>query len=43
MRTIQEHGFPYLIIGVGLGLLAGFWAPRAEKMRGELAAARMKG
>jgi gas vesicle protein len=38
MRAAQEHGFPYLIIGVGLGLLAGFlWAPRAGKeMRGEL-------
>lgn len=38
MRATQEHGFPYWIIGVGLGLLAGFlWAPRAGKeMRGEL-------
>ena len=30
MRATQEHGFPFLIIGVGLGLLVGFlWAPRA--------------
>ena len=32
MRATQEHGFPYLIIGVGLGLLAGLlWAPHAGK------------
>ena len=32
MRATQEHGLPFLIIGVGLGLLAGFlWAPRAGK------------
>ena len=32
MRATQEHGFPFLIIGVGLGLLVGFlWAPRAGK------------
>ena len=38
MQATQEHGVPYLIIGVGLGLLAGLlWAPRAGKeMRDEL-------
>lgn len=36
--TTQAQSFPYLIIGVGLGLLAGFlWAPRAGKeMRDDL-------
>jgi len=38
MRATQEHGFPFLIIGVGLGLLVGFlWAPRAgNETRDEL-------
>jgi gas vesicle protein len=32
MRSTQEHGFRFLIIGVGLGLLVRFlWAPRAGK------------
>lgn len=38
MRTTHENGFTYLVIGVGLGLLAGLlWAPRrGQEMREEL-------
>jgi gas vesicle protein len=32
LRKIQEPGFPYLVVGIGIGLLAGFlWAPRPGK------------
>jgi len=38
MRTTIDQGFPYLVVGIGLGLLAGLlWAPRAgHEMRDEL-------
>jgi len=38
MKKIQEPGFPYLVIGLGLGLMAGLlWAPRpGREMREEL-------
>ena len=38
MRTNHENGVTYLVIGVGLGLLAGLlWAPRrGQEMREEL-------
>jgi gas vesicle protein len=38
MRTTHENGFTYLVIGIGLGLLAGLlWAPRrGQEMREEL-------
>jgi len=32
LTKTQTHGLPYLVIGIGLGLLAGFlWAPRPGK------------
>lgn len=38
MRTNHENGLTYLVIGAGLGLLAGLlWAPRrGQEMREEL-------
>ena len=45
MQGTEEYRFPFLIVGVGLGILAGIlWSPRAGKeMREELRRGALEG